>query len=103
MILLRDKFEYQKLTIGLCNSHDIFQEKINDLFNGLEYVRAFVDDLSNTSNGSFEDCLNKVKIVIKKLKAVGFKINVEKSFFARDNLEYLGFQKTRQGIMPLPD
>ena len=35
--------------------------------------------------------------------AVGFNINAEKSFVARDNLEYLGFKTTRQGIMPLLD
>ena len=45
----------------------------------------------------------QTKIVLKKLKAVDFKINAEKSFFARDNLKYLGFKITRQGIMPLPD
>ena len=55
------------------------------------------------SFGIFEDHLNKVKIVLKKLKIAGIKINAEKSFFARDNLEYLGFKITRQGIMPLPD
>ena len=79
--------------MGLCNSPDIFQEKMNELFNGLEYVRAYIDDLLIISNGNFEDHLNKVKIVLKKLKAAGFKINAEKSFFARDNLEYLGFKK----------
>ena len=34
------KFEYQQPTMGLYNSPDIFQEKMNELFNGLEYVRA---------------------------------------------------------------
>ena len=87
----------------LCNSPDIFQKKMNKLFIGLEYVRAYIDDLLIISNGTFEDHLNKVKIVLKKLNAFGFKINAEKSKFARDNLEYLGFQITRQGIMPLPD
>ena len=52
---------------------------------------------------TFEDHLNTVKIVLKKLKAAGFNINAEKSFFARDNLEYLGLKITRQGIRPLPD
>ena len=27
----------------------------------------------------------------------------EKSYFARNELEYLGLRITRQGIMPLPD
>ena len=42
-------------------------------------------------------------IMLTELKAAGFKINADKSFFARDNLEYLGFTITRQGIKPLPD
>ena len=85
--------------MGLCNSPDIFQEKMNELFNGLEYVRAYIDDLLIISNGNFEDHLNKVKIVLNKLKAAGFKNNADKSFFARDSLEYFGFRITRQGIM----
>ena len=75
---------------------------MNELFNGLEYVRAYIDDLLIINNGNFEDHLNKLKIVLNKLKTAGFKINAEKSFLARDSLEYLGFKITRQGIMPLP-
>jgi len=52
------KFEYQKLPMGLCNSPDIFQEKMNDLFVGLDYVRAYIlDDLLIISNGTFDDHL----------------------------------------------
>ena len=47
--------EYQKLPIGLCKSPDMFQEKMNKLFNGLEYVRTYIDDLLIISNKSFED------------------------------------------------
>ena len=39
----------------------------------------------------------------QRVKAAGFKINAEKTFFTRDNLEYLGFKITRLGIIPLPD
>ena len=50
-----------------CNGLDIFQEKINELFAGLEYVRAYVDDQLIISNGKFDDHLNKIKMVVKKL------------------------------------
>ena len=103
IVLPWGKFEYQKLPMGLCNSPDIFQEKMNELFHDLEYVRAYIDDLLIISNSSFQDHLNKVKIFLNKLKAAGFKINAEKSKFARDSLEYLGFLITREGIMPLPE
>ena len=66
-------------------------------------IRAYIDDLLILSNGNFEDHLNRVKIVSKKLKAAGFKIYVEKACFTRNNLEYLDYKITRQGIMPLPD
>ena len=37
-------------------------------------------------------------MVLEKLKTIDFKTNAEKSFFSEDNLEYLGFKITRQGI-----
>ena len=103
IILPWGKYEYQKLPMGLCNSPDIFQEKMNELFAGLDYVRTYIDDLLILSSKSFEDHLQKLDKVLKKLLKAGFKINAEKSFFAQDQLEYLGFKITREGIMPLPD
>ena len=75
------KYEYQKLPMGLCNSPDIFQEKMNELFTGFEYVRAYIDDLLVISNSSFDDHLDKLDKVFQKLKEAGFKVNAEKSFF----------------------
>ena len=98
-----EKYEYQKLHMGLCNSPDIFQEKMNELLNGLEYWRTYIDDQLIISNTSFEDHINKLVKVLSKLDQKGFKVNAEKSFFARNKLEYLGFRISRQGIMPLPN
>ena len=80
IVLPWGKFEYQILPMGLCNSPDIFQEKMNEFFDSLEYVRAYIHDLFNISNCRFEDHLNKVKIVLNKLKVADFKINAKKSF-----------------------
>ena len=38
IVLPWGKYEYQILPMELCNSPDIFQEKINELFNNLEYI-----------------------------------------------------------------
>ena len=78
--------------MGLSNKPDFFKEKMNELFNCLEYIRVYINDLSIISNGNFEDHLNNVKIVLNKLKAA---VNADKSFSARDNLEHLGFEITR--------
>ena len=81
MVSLWGKFEYQELPMGLCNGPDIFQEKVNELLYGLEHVRAYIFDLLIISDRNFDDHLNKVKIVLKKQKAAGFKINANNSIY----------------------
>ena len=73
--------------MGRCDSPDIFQEKMNELLNGIEYVRTYIDDLLIISNKSFEDHINKSDKVLSKLNQKRFKENAEKSFFARNKLE----------------
>ena len=89
--------------MGPCNSPDILQENMNKLFNGLDYVRAYIDDLLIISNKSLENHIEKLDKVLSKLKSAGFKVNAEKSFFNRNELQYLDFKINRQGIKPLPD
>jgi Reverse transcriptase (RNA-dependent DNA polymerase) len=100
------KYEMQRLPMGLCNSPDIFQEKMSKLFNGLEFVRTYIDDLLCLTKGSFEDHLVKLKRVLHRPRDAGLKVvNSSKSFFAKTELlvEYLGYWITHDGIKPLPD
>ena len=59
---------------------------MKELFNGPEYVRTYIDDLLIICNNSFEDHINKLDKVLSKLNQKGFKVNAEKSFFARKEL-----------------
>jgi hypothetical protein len=45
--------------MGLCNSPDIFQECMYELFSDLEYVRAYIDDLLLMSSSTFEEHLER--------------------------------------------
>ena len=89
--------------MGLCNSPDIFQEKMSELFEGLDFVWTHIDDLLNLKKGTFEDHLEKLKRVLFRLKESGLKVNAKKSFFAKTKLEHLGCWITREGVKPLPD
>ena len=42
IVLPWGKYEYQRLPMGLCNSPDIFQEKMSSLMAGLEFVRTYI-------------------------------------------------------------
>ncbi len=39
------KYSYKRLPMGIAGSPDIFQEKMSELIETLEYVRAYLDDL----------------------------------------------------------
>ena len=54
IVLPWGKYEYLRLPMGLCNSPDIFQEKMSDLMVGLEFARAYIDDLLVVSKRNFE-------------------------------------------------
>jgi hypothetical protein len=100
IVLPWGKYEYQRLPMGLCNSPDIFQEKMGTLMQDLEHVRAYIDDLLIITNGTLEDHLEKLAEVLRRLRQAGLKVNAKKSFFAREELEYLGYWITRKGIQP---
>jgi len=88
--------------MGLCNSPDIFQEKMSSLFHDLENVRAYIDDLLVLGTGTWEEHLVQLEEVLTRLQKAGLKVNAKKSFFGRHELEYLGYWITREGVMPIP-
>ena len=94
------KYEYLRLPMGLCNSPDIFQEKMSELMLGLEFSRAYIDDLLVVSKDSFENHLEHLEEVFTQLASAGLKVNATKIHFCRDELEYLGYLINRKGIRP---
>jgi len=46
--------------MGLCNSPDIFQEKMSKLMDGLAFVFTYIDDLLCLIKDSFTDHLETV-------------------------------------------
>ena len=100
IVLPWGKYEYCRLPMGLCNSPDIFQEKMSELMSGLEFARAYIDDLLIISKHSFEEHLNHLDTVFSCVVEAGFKVNVSKSKFCCIELEYLGYLINRQGVRP---
>ena len=58
------KYEYQCLPMGLCNSPDIFQECMFELFLDIEYVQAYINDLLVTSCSTFKEHLEHLEKVL---------------------------------------
>jgi hypothetical protein len=77
--------------MGLCNSPNIFQEKMSTFLGDLKYVQTYIDDLLFTTKSNWQDHLHHLDIVFHQLREAGLQINAKKSFFGKDELEYLGY------------
>jgi Reverse transcriptase (RNA-dependent DNA polymerase) len=88
--------------MGVANSPDIFQSKIPQLMVGLDFVRAYLDDVLVTTSGSYQEHLLNLEQVIQKLDTANLHINIEKCTFATQVFEYLGYLVTTAVIHPLP-
>ena len=88
--------------MGLCNSPDIFQEKMSELFISLDTVRVYIDDLLHVTKGSWTDHVSILKEMLTRLQKAGLKVNASKSFFGAHKFDYLGYHVTSEGVMPIP-
>ena len=88
--------------MGIATSPDIFQKAMNDVFGDLDYVIVYLDDILILSNedDTFDDHLAKLNEVFKRSHHMGMKINLLKTEFLKDELDYLGYTLSQSGIKP---
>jgi hypothetical protein len=94
------KYSYKRLPMGIADSPDIFQGKLSELMESLEFVRVYIEDLLCISKLSLEDHLEKLEVVLRWLCDAGLKVNAAKLTFCALEIEYLGYVLTRDGIKP---
>jgi hypothetical protein len=94
------KYSYKRLPMVIAGSPDIFQGKMSELMESLEFVRAYLDNLLCISKLSLEDHLEKLEEVLRQVCDAGSKVNAAKSTFCALEIEYLGYILTRDGIKP---
>jgi hypothetical protein len=54
---------------NIATAPDIFQSKINQFMDGLDYVQAYLDNILIITKNTYEDLLNKLDAVVQKLHA----------------------------------
>ena len=61
VVLPWGKYEYLGLPMGLCNSPDIFQEKMSELMVGLEFARAYLYNLLLITEENLDEHLDQLE------------------------------------------
>jgi hypothetical protein len=90
------KYKYNRLPMGIKIAWII-----SKLVQDMEYFKTYLDDLLILTNRSFKDHLLKLEMILARLSTVGMTVNISKSKFFAEQIEYLGYWITRQGIQPI--
>ena len=88
--------------MGLCNSSDIFQKNMSELFFGLDTVRVYIDELLHVTKSSWTEHLSILEEMFTRLQKSGLKVNASKSCFDAHKFDDLGYHVTCDGVMPIP-
>ena len=88
--------------MGVACSPDIFQAKIYELLGDIEGTKAYIDDILCVQKGNYDQHLEQLEEVFKRCRRVNLKLNVNKCRFGRNEIDYLGYIVTPQGIRPNP-
>ncbi|KAJ2949987.1 hypothetical protein O0L34_g11320 [Tuta absoluta] len=92
-------FEFRCMPFGLRNASQTFQRFMHEVLRGLEGVFVYVDDILLFTKDE-ESHKNVLKQVLSRLDEYGVALNVDKCEFAKNEIEFLGYRVTDQGISP---
>jgi hypothetical protein len=67
--------------MGISCSSDIFQEKMSDFMQHLNFVRTYLDYFLVILCSTYDDHLEKLECVLKVLSGKGLRVHADKSTF----------------------
>lgn len=96
-------FEFNRMSFGLCGSPATFQRLMQSIFRDELYLcmLVFLDDLLIYSE-TVESHLAQLETVFQKLQQHGLKIEPQKCKFFQEEVSYLGWRVSREGIASCP-
>ena len=97
----KGKYEYSRLPYGLNNAASIFQQMAAKLLSGCEqFAIAYIDDILIFTKSDLYDHLQHVEVILNKLKQHKLRLKLSKCFFAKSEIDYLGFVISKNGLKP---
>ena len=87
--------------MGVANYLDIFQQKMNDLIHGFEFIHAYKYELLILKKVNWADHIQNLESTVNKLKEKGLKCDIEKKLFGQTDMGYLGVWVTRDVSKPI--
>ena len=93
------QFQWVTSPMGLLGCPASFQRLVEAVVRGIRNIIVYIDDLLVHSQNHHEH-LEQLDALFKRLKSHNLKANLKKCVFGSDNVSYLGFRLTPDGIKP---
>ena len=90
------------MPFGLKNAAQAFQRLMDIDCHVLDFAFIYIDDILVASK-DVETHKEHLRLLFQRLQEYGLVINVSKSQFGCDTIDFFGHRITHAGIMPLPD
>ena len=68
---------HKRLPMGIANSPDILQQKMDDLYHGFKFILAYIYVILILSMGYWTDHVQKLELTLNKMKKNGLKYDIE--------------------------
>ena len=68
-------FRYNRLTMGMCASGNIFLSKVDKLLSDIEGVKIYINDILVLIKDCFTKHIYQLRIIFGRLRASGLKVN----------------------------
>jgi len=98
-------YEWNVMTFGHTNAPGTFQRYINTIFRDLlnKGVIAYFDDIVVYTNGTLDEHIHALDVVLKRLSQHGLTAKMSKCHFAYNELKFLGHIISNGTIRPDPE
>ena len=93
------QYEWIMSPMGLLGCPASFQRLVELAMKGLINVIVYIDDLLLHSK-SHNEHREQLEVLFNRLRTAGLKVNLDKCKFGANNVNYLGYRLTPEGILP---
>ena len=96
------RYQFNKLPFGISCALELFQRRMNQIFEGLEGFVCLMDDVLVFGTDQ-EEHDRHLKAVLQRLERAGATLNRDKCEFSKDSIKFLGHVIDQEGIRADPD
>ena len=95
------RYRYLRLPFGICSAPEVFHKNIGQLFDDIEGVATYIDDILVWGSNQ-EEHDERLKLVLERAGSKNLTLNRKKCKVSINEVPYLGHLLSEEGIKPDP-